>query len=138
MKPFNVEAAKIGKKVVTRSGDSVEFIAFNAREPYPIIGYIDDSYHLSSWDKDGRFDINDINEVKDPIISNHDLFMANEEKRYDFKPFDIVLVRDKPITDEPETGIWSSTLQYFADQVWWQECIPYKGNEHLLGTSKTP
>lgn len=65
------------------------------------------------------------------------------ENKIEFKPFDKVLVRDKG-------GIWGIDLfeRYLPDdddysfkykclRAAWEECIPYKGNEHLLGTSET-
>lgn len=64
----------------------------------------------------------------------------NEEKKYDFKPFDQVLVRASNL------GNWN--LHLFArvreeeykyeclGGLRYKECIPYQGNEHLLGTNK--
>ena len=65
------------------------------------------------------------------------------ENKIEFKPFDKVLVRDKG-------GIWKIDLfeRYLPDDDYsfnykclraaWEECIPYKDNEHLLDTSETP
>ena len=62
------------------------------------------------------------------------------KKEYDFKPFDKVLVRG--------AGIWTidfyshfnnSSDDFTRGHVTisgiWENCIPYEGNEHLLGTS---
>lgn len=59
-----------------------------------------------------------------------------------FKPFDKVLVRD---SDE---GNWrcaifnhfdkGSPFPYTTTSVSWKQCIPYEGNEHLVGTSDNP
>lgn len=59
-----------------------------------------------------------------------------------FKPFDKVLVRCG-------NGIWGATFFSRRDNksAWayvgvdcnsWEQCIPYEGNEHLLGTNKSP
>lgn len=58
------------------------------------------------------------------------------------KPFDKVLVRYG-------NGIWGATFfsRYDNKSAWayvgvdcinWEQCIPYEGNEHLLGTDKSP
>lgn len=51
------------------------------------------------------------------------------------KPFDKVLVRNA------EYGLWIPALfglekngQYITSAGWQRYCIPYEGNEHLLGT----
>lgn len=70
------------------------------------------------------------------------------ENKTEFKPFDKVLVRDNkediwridlferylPDYNHPEYNI----CNYICLRAAWEECIPYKGNEHLLGTSETP
>ena len=57
-----------------------------------------------------------------------------------FKPFDKVLVRD---TDDKawEWDIFSNLGDkgvFICLFAWWRQCIPYEGNEHLLGTNKKP
>lgn len=69
--------------------------------------------------------------------------MKRVEKIKEFKPFDKVLVRDY---DEQE---WSCAIfshisntdkgyEYVANPFTWKQCIPYKGNEHLVGTTDKP
>ena len=64
------------------------------------------------------------------------------EPKCSFKPFDKVLVRCG-------NGIWGATFFSRCDNksAWayvgvdcinWEQCIPYEGNEHLLGTNKSP
>lgn len=64
------------------------------------------------------------------------------EPKCSFKPFDKVLVRYG-------NGIWGATFFSRCDNksAWayvcvdcinWEQCIPYEGNEHLLGTDKSP
>ena len=58
--------------------------------------------------------------------------------KVELKPFDKVLVRDS------KSDYWRATLFSHIDKngcyycVWagWTYCIPYEGNEHLLGTNK--
>ena len=66
--------------------------------------------------------------------------MKNE---IELKPFDKVLVRDKEADawqidifekyEESFSGRWYSCLVSL-----WQQCIPYEGNEHLLGATDEP
>ena len=64
------------------------------------------------------------------------------EPKCSFKPFDKVLVRYG-------NGIWGATFfsRYDNKSAWayvgvdcinWEQYIPYEGNEHLLGTDKSP
>lgn len=66
--------------------------------------------------------------------------VSDKEAKHQFKPFDKVLVRDR---DEQE---WECSLFSHIDKEgcyvcvgsWWLQCIPYEGNEHLLGTTNNP
>ena len=60
-------------------------------------------------------------------------------KEYQFKPFEKVLVRDS------YDDVWRASFfshikendgRYVTTCVTWKFCIPYEGNEHLLGTTK--
>lgn len=75
-------------------------------------------------------------------------FFGIEEKlKYEFKPFDKVLVRDE---DDKEWHISlfareivddSDGLSYkyeCCNETLWNYCIPFEGNEHLLGTAENP
>lgn len=59
-----------------------------------------------------------------------------------FKPFDRVLVRN-----DKEGGIWrvnffshltEKNISFVCLQHTWNYCIPFEGNEHLVGTSDDP
>ena len=65
-------------------------------------------------------------------------------KTSEFKPIDKVLVRDKD-DEEWRTEIFSNydkTVNgdpfYRCFRCVWEQCIPYEGNESLLGTSNKP
>lgn len=61
------------------------------------------------------------------------------KKEHQFKPFEKVLVRDS-IDDVWRASFFSHIKEndgrYVTTCVTWKYCIPYKGNEHLLGTTK--
>ena len=67
----------------------------------------------------------------------------SDPPEYEFQPFERVLVRDSP------KGVWGPALFGYKDieskftpyvcvSLHWTYCIPYEGNEHLLGTTKNP
>ena len=63
-------------------------------------------------------------------------------KPQQFKPFDKVLVKDYE-NSEWHANIFShiendSEYQFICIQGAWRYCIPYEGNEHLLGTTDSP
>lgn len=65
------------------------------------------------------------------------------DKEYEFKPFDRVLVRDYDSADW-NADFFSHIRQdedFFKFKTIgssWVYCIPFEGNEHLIGTSKSP
>lgn len=58
---------------------------------------------------------------------------------YNFKPFDKVLVRDGDAC-EWTCNLFSHKTEnlYVCMDASYQYCIPYEGNEHLLGTTDSP
>lgn len=64
--------------------------------------------------------------------------VVNLKPKVKFKPFDKVLVRDSRVSK------WRANLfshknidePYYCVYASWNYCIPYEGNEHLLGTTK--
>lgn len=66
--------------------------------------------------------------------------VTDQENKHQFKPFDKVLVRDID-EDEWECSLFSHIDEedyYVCVGSWWMQCIPYEGNENLLGTTKKP
>lgn len=58
--------------------------------------------------------------------------------KVELKPFDKVLVRDRK-SDKWRVNLYgykSSDGPYYCVYAGWNYCIPYEGNEHLLGTTK--
>ena len=66
--------------------------------------------------------------------------IVNLKPKVELKPFDNVLVRHQK-TEEWRANIFSHTdktdeyLDYVCVNGRWEFCIPYEGNEHLLGTT---
>ena len=78
----------------------------------------------------------------DDITTREGFYRAFQKHK--FKPFDKVLVRDNQtqewvctllssVKDDGDYPIYLSICNYP-----WLECIPYEGNEHLVGTTKNP
>ena len=66
--------------------------------------------------------------------------MTNKVNDRKFKPFEKVLVRDEE-DDERSCDIFSHIDEYdlyYCVGTRWKQCIPYEGNEHLLGTTIKP
>lgn len=64
------------------------------------------------------------------------------KKEHQFKPFDKVLVRDdysKKWTTAFYSHIGNTTYPYVTNSgIYFKYCIPFKGNEHLVGTANSP
>ena len=66
--------------------------------------------------------------------------VTDQENKHQFKPFDKVLVRACD-EQEWECSFFSHITEggyYACVGSWWLQCIPYEGNEHLLGTTNKP
>ena len=95
---------------------------------------------------------NAITEIKDTYyISDDELalpFTSQDEyelvpNKFDIttlKPFDKVLVRNASLS-EWDTGFFSravksnNKLYFIVNTQYWEQCIPFEGNEHLAGTT---
>jgi hypothetical protein len=64
---------------------------------------------------------------------------VREKPKPEFKPFQKVLVRYN-FSSEWKAAIFSHRSKEFfvANCMSWSQCIPYEGNEHLLGTTEAP
>lgn len=66
--------------------------------------------------------------------------VTDQKNKPQFKPFDKVLVRDDNEADwkcDFFSNI-SNSGYYHCINAGWKQCIPYEGNEHLLGTTNKP
>ena len=95
---------------------------------------------------DGRYfgDYTDAECVLFPSKDQRDwnkFVVPDQKPKHQFKPFDKVLVRDDDDTTwrcdffshlGDKEGVFNCIFSL------WKQCIPYEGNEHLLGTTNKP
>lgn len=96
--------------------------------------YFDDADGITWLSHDDKT-LNNILITADAFLA---LTTAKDEPR--FKPFDKVLVRDS-IDDEWMPDFYAHSLSvghYVITGGEWSQCIPYEGNEALLGTTDSP
>lgn len=137
MKPFDLEAAKNGAPVCTRNGKKARIICFDRKVlDYEIVAILEDEYDtVRCYGLDGKWDKN--------TDCNCDLMMY-EKPEHQFKPFDKVLVRDdknRKWIASIFSNMWGDEFPDYPYQCigdTWRFCIPYEGNEHLLGTTDNP
>lgn len=71
--------------------------------------------------------------------SEHKMIVDLKPNVNDLRPFDKVLVRNDK-EDQWSANIFSyqvrDNMYYCLGECYWRYCIPYEGNEHLLGTTK--
>lgn len=73
------------------------------------------------------------------IILFDNIERVKESRKYKFRPFDKVLVKDNKHESEWRTAIFSHYTYdgFIANGLMWDLCIPYEGNEHLIGTNNS-
>lgn len=111
---------------------------------YSIVCKVIRSGSLVSFTEDGKCNITDAEPTLFPSKEQRDwskFGVSDQESKHQFKPFDKVLVRDG------DSDIWDCNIfnridedgEYQCiDYEYWEQCIPYEGNEHLLGTTNKP
>lgn len=115
--------------------------------PYPIRCKVIRSGSTVSFTEDGKRNITDAEPTLFPSKDQRDWSKfgvseqdTNTRPKPQFKPFEKVLVRDG---DQYEwqcnffSGIDKENF-YLCVSARWEQCIPYEGNEHLLGTTNKP
>lgn len=111
---------------------------------YPICCRVVNSGNAVGFAEDGKNNTTDAEPTLFPSRDQRDWskFRVTDQKpKTELKPFDKVLVRDR---DDREWGC--DIFSHLGDKEgvficlfsWWRQCIPYEGNEHLLGTTKKP
>lgn len=100
--------------------------------------YIHSDLHLLAGNEMGLFKNKELIELKaDEILS------IKIDKEYEFKPFDRVLVRDYDNANW-KTDFFSHIVNGGDEYVFktisacWKQCVPFEGNEHLVGTTGSP
>lgn len=111
---------------------------------YPICCLVIRSGNFMDYMKDGKCSMTDAEPTLFPSKEQRDwskFGVTDQESKHQFKPFDKVLVRDD------DSDIWDCNIfnridedgEYLCiDYEYWGQCIPYEGNEHLLGTKSKP
>lgn len=78
MKPFNLEKAKQGAKVITREGRKVEILTFSRRHPYfPIVALVDegDEEVIRMYTNEGRYYTTDTDSYLDLMMAPTKVYM---------------------------------------------------------------
>lgn len=99
--------------------------------------------NIVSFTKDGKLHMSNVEPTLFPSKDQRDwskFGVTDQESKHQFKPFDKVLVRACD-EQEWECSFFSHITEggyYACVGSWWLQCIPYEGNEHLLGTTNEP
>ena len=139
--PFDLETAKkiqagdIEGKIKTREGYSVRLLCTDLKSERCIsaaMSFLDGSEIVVNYDHAGNFN-------QDRSHCKNDLVLEVHDTKLELKPFDKVLVRDN------DTEQWRADFFSYMKNDWyvctctiWRYCIPYEGNERLLGTTYKP
>ena len=154
--PFNLsEYKKGGYEVETRDGRSARIVCTDCMSSYPIIALVKEDItceNKHSYHSNGTF-IENYNSSYDLFLKKQELEDGkcwNAEKKCiedikeecELKPFQKVLVR---YTDN---NAWKANMfshfidgtnyNYICIDSSYRQCIPYEGNEELLGTTNSP
>lgn len=136
-----------GTKLYSSLYGEVELVKVKDNEIYPIVAScLEFENYIMKFDKDGK----NMTAHKEPTLfpsktqRDWNKFGTNDQStdqkpKIELKPFDKVLVRDSnygkwecDIFNHIDDGIYNCFRSY------WYQCIPYEGNEHLLGTINKP
>lgn len=133
-----------GTKLYSPVFGEVELTKVDYDEVYPITCLTKNGdYGLFTRDGMLFFDYSDTECMLFPSKDQRDwseFVVTDQESKHQFKPFDKVLVRDID-ENEWECSLFSHIYEegyYVCVGSWWMQCIPYEGNEHLLGTTNKP
>lgn len=136
-----------GNKLYSVVHGDLFFIGIRRPSDHPIVTQ-DIRGFTHYFTSDGRWDIanHDCECILFPSKENRDwsTFKVHKKKeKYNFKPFDKVLVRDDN-SDSWKIDLFSNInddieiYKYTCLNGVWKQCIPYEDNECLLGTTKNP
>ena len=132
-----IQAGEAQGRIVTRDGQPARVICWDRKdENYPIVALCDNDEDegMETYTTRGRASI--ANEMC------NDLFLEVPGDTPTFKPYDKVLVRDSEY-DNWQCGLFShydkdNEYPYCCVGSYYAYCIPYEGNEHLVGTTDEP
>lgn len=133
----SITAGREAGRVVTGEGKSVRLLCFDKKSTgdWVIVGLVDivEREDPRCYNRNGE---------NMSGVSSSDLWLEVPDE-IELRPFDKVLMRDKE--DEPwKPRIFAmfreSSISYIYESIGgacYKYCIPYAGNEHLLGTCKS-
>lgn len=134
-----------GTKLYSPVFGEVELTKVDYDEVYPITCLTKNGdYGLFTRDGILFFDYSDTECMLFPSKDQRDwskFVVTDQKQKPELKPFDKVLVRDGDL------DVWNCNIfnriyedgEYQCiDYEYWKQCIPYVGNEHLLGTTNKP
>lgn len=133
-----------GTKLYSPIFGELSFLYFMSCSLYPLYCKVIRSGSIVSFTEDGKSNITDAEPTLFPSKEQRDwgkFGVTGQEAKTQLNPFDKVLVRD---TDHSkwECDIFSHLGDkdgiFVCISDWWHQCIPYEGNEHLLGTTNKP
>lgn len=108
---------------------------------YPIFCRIKRNGNTVSYTEDGKSYTKDAEPTLFSSKGQRDwskFGVSDQKQEPELKPFDKVLVRDGD-DDEWVCDFFSHIDErdlFYCVGTWFKQCIPYEGNEHLLGTTK--
>ena len=135
--PFDLEMAieiqkgKIEGKIKTRNGSNIRIICFDRKSTPSIVALVGDYEDTILYYASGRF--------LEKGESGLDIMLEVPDNEARFKPFDKVLVRNIDTTWTP--ALFSQYCKIGFRVIGGEictYCIPYEGNEHLVGTTNKP
>lgn len=136
-----IQAGEVKGIIKTRDGRAARFLCEIRNNEYPLLFICGNerkewAYHYTI---DGFYYLNGDHGEYNLILEIED---EQKKPEHQFKPFDKVLVRDL------ENEEWKANFfsRYYTDCGYdyecvsgaYIQCIPYEGNEHLLGTTNKP
>lgn len=145
MKAYKIDLSGFTGKVREVVSEAVQKKAFglcftwpyggkDARRVYDPYLYLEQSGKLLGGTLEKFFEDDD-----NTAITAADFLALKTAKEPEFKAFDKVLVRDDD-DEKWNAGIFSDMEDrgYRCTYSCWNQCIPYEGNEHLIGTTDSP
>lgn len=134
-----IQAGEVKGIIKTRDGRAARFLCEIHNDEYPLLFICNHKQgeYAFTYTIDGCFNSRG-------VFSEYNIILeieTNEEEKqeHQFKPFDKVLVRGE------DDEVWDCNLfSLYCNTVYWciggvyKQCIPYEGNEHLLGTTDKP
>lgn len=138
-----IQAGEVKGIIRTRGGSTARFLGEIKHPEYPLVfvkkSRQNDEELLETYTLTGKYYAGFNRNQNDIIL---EMEMNEEEKQeHQFKPFDKVLVRDADI-QKWKCALFSHNTNdkhgFVASALYWEQCIPYEGNEHLVGTTDKP